>query len=155
MKTWWNWNHCSSLNKESKISWSFSEILAHRLRPYLQKSQPILIQKVVDNKYDVELVVVVEEIELVGYLLYKCLLIEINVIFFRVFFFTYEKCPVESVDRLLVEMDEMLLMYLERVIYVSDDRMELMEKVLDEKMMKILIDVEVLPVFEHTLFDII
>jgi hypothetical protein len=40
---------------------------------YLQKSQPILIQKMVDNKYDVELVVV-EEIELVEYLLYKCLI---------------------------------------------------------------------------------
>lgn len=47
--------------------------LVDRKNTYLQKSQPILSQKMVDNKYDVELVVV-EGIELVGYLLYKCLL---------------------------------------------------------------------------------
>ena len=40
---------------------------------YLQKSRPILNRKMDGNKYDVELVAVVEEIELVGYLLYKCL----------------------------------------------------------------------------------
>jgi hypothetical protein len=41
-------------------------------QPYLQKSRPILNRKMADNKYDVELVVA-EGIELVGYLLYKCL----------------------------------------------------------------------------------
>jgi hypothetical protein len=59
----------------------------------------------------------------------------------------------ESVDKLQVEMDEMLLMYLEKVIDVLDDRVELMGIGLDKKMGTILIDVEVLLVFEHTLFD--
>jgi len=68
----------------------------------------------VDSKYDVELVV--EGIELVECLLYKC-----------------EKCLVELVDKSLVEMDEMLLMYLEKVIDVLNDRVELMGIKLDEK----------------------
>jgi len=39
----------------------------------------------------------------------------------------------ESVDKLQVEMDEMLLMYLEKVIDVLDDRVELMGIGLDKK----------------------
>ena len=50
-------------------------------------------------------------------------------------------------------MDEMLLMYLEKVIDVLDDRVELMGILLDKSMGTILIDVGVLLVFEHTLFD--
>jgi hypothetical protein len=50
---------------------------------------------------------------------------------------TYEKYQVELVDKLLVGMDEMLLMYLEKVIDVLDDRMELMGIKLDEKKVKI------------------
>jgi hypothetical protein len=57
------------------------------------------------------------------------------------------------VDRSPVEMDEMLLMYLEKVIEVLDDRVELMGIWLDKRMGTILIDVGVLLVFEHTLFD--
>jgi hypothetical protein len=60
---------------------------------------------------------------------------------------------VVSVDRSPVEMDEMLLMYLEKVIDVLDDRMELLGIGLDKRMGTILIDVGVLLVFEHTLFD--
>ena len=59
----------------------------------------------------------------------------------------------ELVDKLLVEMDEMLLMYLEKVIDVLDEQVELMGIMLDEKKVKILFDVGVLLVFEHTLFD--
>jgi len=50
---------------------------------------------------------------------------------------TYEKYQVELVDKLLVGMDEMLLMYLEKVIDVLDDQMELMGIKLDEKKVKI------------------
>jgi hypothetical protein len=120
---------------------------------YLQKSQPILIRKMVDNKDDVELVVV-EEIELVGYLLYKCLcLSKIRIFLSENQTLTYEKFQVESVDKSRVEMDEMLLMYLEKVIDELDDRVKLMGIKLDEKMLKISFDVEVLLVFAHTLFD--
>jgi hypothetical protein len=60
---------------------------------------------------------------------------------------------VESVDKSRVGMDEMLLMYLEKVIDELDDRVKLMGIKLDEKMLKISFDVEVLLVFAHTLFD--
>jgi hypothetical protein len=46
-------------------------------------------------------------------------------------------------------------MYLEKVIDALDDRVELMGIRLDEKTLVILFDVEMLLVFEHTLFDII
>jgi len=52
-----------------------------------------------------------------------------------------------------VEMDEMEVMYLEIVIDVLDDRVELMGTKPDEKTKKILFDVEAWLVFEHTLFD--
>jgi hypothetical protein len=71
----------------------------------------------------------------------------------RIKLFTYEKCRVESIDKLRVEMDEMSLMYLEKVIDVLDEQVELMGIKLDEKKVKILFDVGVLLVFEHTLFD--
>jgi hypothetical protein len=44
---------------------------------------------------------------------------------------------------LLVEMDEMWLMYLRKVIGGLDDRVDPMEIKPDEKMVKILFDVEV------------
>ncbi len=50
-------------------------------------------------------------------------------------------------------MDEMEVMYLEIVIDVLDDRVELMGTKPDEKTKKILFDVEAWLVFEHTLFD--
>ncbi len=59
----------------------------------------------------------------------------------------------ESVDKSLVEMDEMSLMYLEKVIDVLDEQVELMGIKLDERKVRILFDVGVLLVFEHTLFD--
>ncbi len=59
----------------------------------------------------------------------------------------------ESVDRSLVEMDEMWWRYLEKVIDALDERMESMGKVQDEKTVQIWFDVEVLLVSEHREFD--
>ena len=50
-------------------------------------------------------------------------------------------------------MDEMSLMYLEKVTDVLDDQVESKGTKLDEKKVKILFDVGVLLVFEQTLFD--